>query len=587
MKAFVWGFALAVGTVAASARTGLAESGWWVERFHVEIDVQSDASLVVEETIVANFQEPRHGIYREIPVRYDVGMHVYDMRFRLLDVLDAKGGAMPTKTTYDDDRVRIRIGDSEATVSGLVEYRIKYRVERAVLWQGNRAWTGDRPILRWNVTGNDWHVPLRSAQAVVRLPGAANPDDMTILAYTGPYGAAGRDAEIGQSDRAITFTCSRELQPGEGMSIELTMPATLLSRPAALKELGWWLTDNFPYLLIPAGLLGCLGVWWQRGRDQPGRGSIVVEYEPPDGLRPAEVGTLVDERVDTRDLSATFIDLAVRGYLSIREIQEAGLLGFGGSTDYKFTKLRDHRGLKGFERALFDKMFSGREEVLLSDLRTTFYQTLGEARDQIYKGLSDSRFFDGSPHHVRSAFLGLGALFLVALLVAMAVVQAILVGRVFAAPLVLTAIATGLLLVFFSRIMPRKTRQGRVAWERVRGLEEFIRRAEIESIQQQDRQGVFERLLPYAIVLRLSDRWAKTFEGIYTQPPNWYHTADGRPFSTAQLAGSVDRSVGAMSSSLPTQPRSSGGGLGSWSSGGFSGGGFSGGGFGGGGGGSW
>jgi hypothetical protein len=41
-----------------------------------------------------------------------------------------------------------------------------------------------------------------------------------------------------------------------------------------------------------------------RGRDLPGRGTIVVNYEPPDKLSPAEVGTLIDERVDQRDISA-------------------------------------------------------------------------------------------------------------------------------------------------------------------------------------------------------------------------------------------------------------------------------------------
>jgi uncharacterized membrane protein YgcG len=588
MTPFSRALCLALFTFVAAAGTTHADSGWSVERFHVELGVRPDASFIVTETILANFQEPRHGIYREIPIRYDVGMQVYDMRFRLLDVRGGQNQAMPSKTTYDDDRVRIRIGDPEKTVTGLVEYVIRYRVERAILWRGNRAWTGDRPIVRWNVTGHDWHVPIRSAAAVVRLPGHVNEPDMTILSYTGPYGAAGHDVTTGfDGDRAVTFTATRQFEPGEGLSIELTMPSALLTRPSAAKELGWWLSDNFPYFLIPATLLGCLGLWWNRGRDQPGRGSIVVEYKPPDNLRPAEIGTLVDERVDTRDLSATFIDLAVRGYLSIHEIEEPGLFGIGANTDYKFIKLRNSSGLKGFERTLFDRLFSGREEIRLSDLKTTFHQSLGQARDQIYKELTAAHYFDGSPHHVRSAFFGFGVLLLAATLVAMAVIQAVMLGRFFPAPLIPTAIVGALILVIFSRIMPRKTRQGKIAWERVKGLEEFIRRAEIESIQQQDRQGVFEQLLPYAIVMRLSDRWAKAFEGIYTEPPRWYHTADGRPFSTGNLVGSVDRSVGAMNSTLPTQPRSAGGGSGSWSSGGFSGGGFSGGGFGGGGGGSW
>jgi hypothetical protein len=93
-------------------------------------------------------------------------------------------------------------------------------------------------------------------------------------------------------------------------------------------------------------------------------------------------------------------------------------------------------------------------------------------------------------------------------------------------------------------------------------------------------------LLPIAISLKLADRWGRAFEGLYREPPDWYVTAGDGTFTTGRLIGSIDRSMGAMQATLPSQPRSSGSGSG-WSSGGFSGGGSSGGGFGGGGGGSW
>ncbi len=123
-------------------------------------------------------------------------------------------------------------------------------------------------------------------------------------------------------------------------------------------------------------------------------------------------------------------------------------------------------------------------------------------------------------------------------------------------------------------------------WPRpqVTSVEEYLRRAEQQEIEEQERQGIFERLLPYAIALGLTDRWATAFEGIYTEPPNWYRGRYDGSFSTLYFVHSLNSSVHAMNSSLPAAPRSSGGG-GSW--GGFGGGGFGGGGFGGGGGGSW
>ena len=37
-------------------------------------------------------------------------------------------------------------------------------------------------------------------------------------------------------------------------------------------------------------------------------------------VRPGEIGTLVDERVDPIDVTATLLDLAVRGHLLITEL---------------------------------------------------------------------------------------------------------------------------------------------------------------------------------------------------------------------------------------------------------------------------
>jgi hypothetical protein len=77
---------------------------------------------------------------------------------------------------------------------------------------------------------------------------------------------------------------------------------------------------------MPVGVFGVmLAQWYRRGRD-PRRRPIAPRYEPPDGLTPAEVGTLVDHRVDVRDITATLVDLAVRGFIVIEEEKRDGLL---------------------------------------------------------------------------------------------------------------------------------------------------------------------------------------------------------------------------------------------------------------------
>jgi uncharacterized membrane protein YgcG len=242
---------------------------------------------------------------------------------------------------------------------------------------------------------------------------------------------------------------------------------------------------------------------------------------------------------------------------------------------------------------LVPSLVEGRETTLLSDLETKFSAVIQQVQQSLYSGLSKERYFDGNPSTVRTSFLGLGLLALALAAAGLALVQNLLIGRVFMLPLIIAVVPSAIAVIVTSRVMPRKTQRGRLAWEKIAGLEEYIRRAEVDDIQAQERRGIFERLLPYAIVFGLSDKWAKAFAGLYTQPPNWYQPIDANNYTTWRLMNDIDRSVWMMNQTLPSVPRSSGQSSGAtgqgfqWSSGGFSGGGSSGGGFGGGGGSSW
>ena len=204
-------------------------------------------------------------------------------------------------------------------------------MERAILWEGTRAWgkddeNRDHAVLRWNATGTEWGVPIRRSTVTIDLPGELDDSQVKYDAWTGAYGAKDKNFTKRRVDsRTIAFE-TEALRSGEGITVELTMPGDAVSRPGWMSEAAAWLVDNFPYAIFPATLVACLAAWFYRGRDLPGRGTIVVNYEPPDGLSPAEVGTLIDERVDLRDISAVIIDLAARGYLNIKEIATKSLL---------------------------------------------------------------------------------------------------------------------------------------------------------------------------------------------------------------------------------------------------------------------
>ncbi len=553
-----------------------SQNDWSIADFDVAIELQPDGTLDVQETITAEFPRPKHGIFREIPIHYAVGAHQYSLRFRLVEVTDQAGAPWPKKVRHKSNLVEIRIGDPDVTVGGKQVYRIRYTVQRAIIWEGEHA------VLRWNATGTEWRVPIGSAKVTVRLPRPLAADDLVCDAWTGRYGARGRDFRYTQLDERTLRFETDGLGPQEGISIDVAMPQEFLPRPPWGTRLGWWLSDNFVYGVFLACLATCLGAWYLLGRDLPGRETIVVAYHPPDGFSPAESGTLIDERVDLRDISATLIDLAVRGYLRIEEVDSAEVV----KTDFRFVKLRDGTDLKPFEQTLVNKLFAGQASVLLSDLKEKFYPVLPTIRSQLYQALTQAQYFDGNPDRIRTRFAVAGVLILALVLGLAAAFQFGLVGRVFPIPLIVAAALSLLVVGIVSRFMPRKTRTGRIAWEQIRGLEEFIRRAEVDDLQAAEKRGVFERLLPYAIMFGLTERWARAFADMYREPPNWYQPAAPGNFTTASLVHSMNRGVHSMNEVFPSQPRSSGGGGSGWSSGGFSGG-SSGGGFGGGGGGAW
>src|SRR5205823_2320139 len=162
------------------------------------------------------------------------------------------------------------------------------------------------------------------------------------------------------------FAARRALGPGEQLTIVTALtkgavtvpPPELVARPRGFVD--YFSTSPLALGLAAAALAGGVfavwWIWWTRGRDRgPARGAIVAEYEPPAKLRPAQLGVIVDESADARDLVATIVDLAVRGYLTITEHPKQGLFGHA---DWTLDRRKPGEDLLPYERRLFDGLFA-------------------------------------------------------------------------------------------------------------------------------------------------------------------------------------------------------------------------------------
>jgi uncharacterized membrane protein len=543
--------------------------------------IDEDSSVIVKETIDVAFHQSRHGIYREIPFKYrdEFGKMIMTPT-RVLSVTDESGKVWKYQVKKTGHLVTIRIGDAKRYVKGNQTYVITYEVENAILF------FNDHDELYWNVTGNYWKAPIKEASATVSLTTKDKSKNLMAAGYEGSYGSK-EECGVETYDNSGKFFTKRNLNMGEGLTIAFGWDKGLVFPPSSWKKFLWAINprENWVFLLPIFSFLYMASRWYRKGRDPRVRESVTVMYEPPKfdnkPLTPAEVGTLIDERLDPRDITSTIVGLAVKGYIKIEETKREGLVF--DKTDYDLIKAKDpDTNLGPFEIELMKNLFSDSPRgvrLLVSSLKNRFYTHLPTLKKSLYGELIRKKYFLGSPEKVRNSYIAAGIFILVFACFAFAFLASGFEGKG-----IIAGILTGVPVLAFAKFMPAKTRAGASAYVDILGFQEFMNRAEKDRIERMGDMNLFSKFLPYAIALDVADNWAKAFEGIYQDPPDWYVSPVGfRTFSPYAFTHSLNSVTSDLSSAMFSAPRGTGGGGG----GGFGGGGSSGGGFGGGGGGSW
>ena len=564
-------FAIILNLAAPSA---LAARELVIEDFHAEVTINADGTVDVTEVIRARFTGQWNGIYRTIPIEYRTGQGLnYTLRLSLTSITGENGESLKHEVSRQRHYRKFKVwvpGARDATRT----VRIRYRVRNAL------RFFDEHDEFYWNVTGDEWGVPIENASATVTLP-----SDVTGLrasAFTGAYGSTGQDADIETGANSARVRTRRKLNIREGLTVAVAWDKGLVEEPGTLAKLADFLYSNWPFF-FPIGVFGFMfWLWYTRGRD-PRVGSIVPRYEPPEGLSPSEVGTLIDNRPDLRDITAIIVDLAVRGYLTIEETKESKWLGLTTETEYVFHRAQERSEwdeLLPHEKTVMIEMFNGgiASSVEMSQLENEFYKALPGIHDSIFARLMDKSYYDHRPDKVQQKYIGIGlAIGLLAVVAGQFLSVSLGIAQL---TFLIAGIASGIIIAGFGAIMPARTLAGSRALEGVLGFEEFLSRVEQHRYQTMIKTPeMFERFLPYAMALGVEAKWAKEFDDIYTEAPSWYRGYHYGPhFYLHGFTHNLSTMGSSMGTAMASSPRSSGGS-------GFGGGGFSGGGFGGGGGG--
>ena len=554
-----------------------AQEAFTIRHYSVDVKINKDASIDFIETINVHFSEPRHGIIRSIQYQYpsqslpagiekaERQMEADGYQHIIIENIKVPGHKFTTKKSGDYEN--IKIGSSDKIVDGDQQYVIKYRVLNAINFFKNHS------EFYYNLISNQWATTIDSADFQVQLM-AALPDTPYYFVASGSYGSKENNTVTKWTNNKIfSGHIIKPLSAYEGLTVGIAFPKDFLTKPDyTFRGIGW--------LLLPVFILIAMYFIWKKwGKDE--EVTLQTEYYPPENISPSVSGYIIDGKLDQRDLTALVPYWGAGGFLKVNELEKSSLLGIIKSKDYEFIKVKELPGTAlQFEKTLFGGIFKSGDKVKLSDLKNVLYSTMNTAKSQLENEINQEDYYIKYSR-------GLGCFFPFLGILSTSIGLFTLVDD-WREKLWLGSalIAGGIILILFGIFMSKKTKKGTLLYQKLLGFKEFIKSVEKDRLQEflkQD-ENYFDKVLPYAIVFDMADKWKDKLKGLEIPPPKWYSgNYAGAHFNTLMFMNSLDHSMNEMTNSFYSSPHSSGSSGGSFSGGG----GFSGGGFGGGGGSSW
>ena len=637
-------------------------------RFHSDIKMETDGRIEVAEHIrvYAGGNEIKRGIVRELPLyrKNDKGKRI-PMDYRILSV-QCDGADTKYHTERSSDKLEVYIGDAEALLrAGEYDYTIAYES------YGHIGFYDDFDELYWNVTGTEWIFPIEQASAAITLPGAAKAIQTNF--YTGVKGATGKDCRVDDRGNIQVFTSTRKLAPREGLTVAVGFPRDIIDRPPPpSKAEALWYEHTYG-ICGWTGTVICLLFFFitlNTAGKRPKRQVVIPTFRPPRDLSPAAVNFLAHRRIFSTAFTATLVEMAVKGVLSIRcEKKKYWLVNKMNTEGLRSEEQKIHAAIfpekKAKDSEIIEQLRAAAEsnpelkanlnieelqkelsepevEVSISN-NEKFRKANGALETEIYKQFKfEDHYRDNSKYvpigglllnmvfalyliltgwtgEVGLAFVFASPFIFMEILVLLTAFKKLTFGRThFLLASFITLIILYLVILFsgdmtvdhlpsfvfftvFSllyivyvvRIRRVFTPEGAKINSELKGFKMYLQTAEEHRLNMltppELTPELFEKLLPYAIALKVSNEWCKKFDNVlktFDYHPQWYDSSEslstvGFATSFESLGKTFDSSVFAAKRE-PVSDDSSSSGSSDWSSG-SSGGGYSGGGGGGGG----
>lgn len=537
-------------------------TGMRLTDFSSDITINRDASLDVQETILVHYDTEHHGIFRTIPQEASFNGKRVTLPISGLRVTQDGQAATVDQSTDGHRTITAKIGDPDVLIDGDHTYVIRYHVAAAVNFFSNFD------ELNWNVTGTEWDLPIDAVEATLHVPDQSVTP--TTLCYTGPKGSTVQNCQASSSGGQATYSAH------DFLTVVSHWPKGVVTKPADYDQIRasgqwrYWLVWLW-WFLAAALPLGTGWVmyrrWSEQGRDPEERATVIAQYEPPVDVRPSDAVIIMQQSVNKHSLPSTIVDLAVRGYLRIEEIEKKAFLNMGRHEDYALVAVKpadDH--LRPYEQQLLSAFFDTASikddhgRVILSKMKSRqqkLYPLFQAVRTEMTTDVTTRGYFPNDPRKVRQMYLGIG------IGIAAAGYLVTQLGELLpGGALILAAgvIAAGVIVAFFGYAMPKRTAKGAEADWHLKGFKLYLETAEKYRIQWQEKEHIFETFLPYAMALGVAEKWTKTFADVNLPAPSWYVSSTGTwnslyawnalsHFDTAMAAATIPASGGSAGGS--------------------------------------
>lgn len=546
----------------------MAAQGFYVEKLEVDIHIQPEGYFDVVEKYDVYFTERKHGIFRNIQTKYDLISSEGEREKRRIEISKIKvpGNEFSVEPSFIrkfQDEIEIKIGDPNAWISGKKQYEIRYRVKNAFLFEE------DQVQFYWNIKTAGWITSFKEVNFRIFPPEGISVDPNKFYVYSGRTGGTEQSADFDISfENGVFIGKSRpdfRSASGENITVLLKLPPDSVKEEKPL----WPFWNDYGWTFFLGGfLILYYSVWNKYGKDD--KVITNISYFPPGDIHPSLAGFLIDDKADTQDLIALIPYWGSKGIIRIKHIPKKGMFS---KEDTRLIKLKSlPQDVPAYEREIFEALFIPGSEtensVLISSLKDRFYQTMARAKSHLKSAAQ--AYYDPTARKIKHRTIGMvlfgglmmGGLFLFTwgLIAAVAVLPVMI------------------LMLILSPYLEKKNEQGNEMLSDLKGFKQFIKIAEENKLKMliEQEPDYFENTMAYAVAFGLFKQWAKKFENLNIQPPNWYSS----PVGIITMSSFSNSFAGTMRSTQQTMVSSP-------SSSGSSGGGSSGGGFGGGGGGSW